>query len=117
MTVARRFAADRRRAFLWWSLGVVLTVGLTVAVWPSVRAQAQLEELMRDLPPAVQALFGAQEGIPFTSPAGYLHGRLFSSLLPVLLLVFGITVLPVALGPALAAAGAWCFANRDLRLP
>lgn len=89
MTVARRFVADRRHSFLWWSLGVLLTVGLTVAVWPSVRGEQQFEELMRDLPPAVQALFGAHEGIPFTSPAGYLHGRLFSSLLPLLLLVFG----------------------------
>lgn len=90
MTLARRLVADRRRAFLWWSLGVLLTVGLTVAVWPSVRGQQQFEDLMRDLPPAVRALFGAQEGIPFTSPAGYLHGRLFSGLLPLLVLVFGI---------------------------
>ena len=90
MTLGRRFVADRRRAFLWWSLGVLVTVGLTVAVWPSVRGQQQFEDLMRDLPPAVRALFGAQEGIPFTSPAGYLHGRLFSGLLPLLVLVFGI---------------------------
>ncbi len=90
MTVARRFLADRRRSFLWWSLGMLLTVGLTVALWPSVRGQAEFEDPMRDLPPAVQALFGTQEGIPFLSPAGYLHSRLFSSLLPLLVLVFGI---------------------------
>ncbi|MDP9020563.1 MAG: ABC transporter permease, partial [Actinomycetota bacterium] len=100
MTVARRFLADRRRGFLWWSLGVLVTVGLTVAVWPSVRGQQQFEDLVRDLPPAVRALFGAQDGIPFTSPAGYLHGRLFSSLLPLLLVVFGIGLGARAVGGA-----------------
>ena len=100
MTVARRFLTDRRRGFVWWSLGVLLTVGFTVAVWPSVEGQQQFEDLMRDLPPALQALFGAQEGIPFISPAGYLHGRLFSSLLPLLLLVFGISLGGRAVGGA-----------------
>ena len=100
MTVARRFLADRRRSFLWWSLGMLLTVGLTVALWPSVRGQEQFEDLMRDLPPAVQALFGTHEGIPFISPAGYLHSRLFSSLLPLLLLVFGIGLGARAVGGA-----------------
>lgn len=100
MKVARRMLADRRRSLLWWSVAMVATVAFTVALWPSVRGQQQFDDLMRDLPEAVRALVGAQEGIPFTSPAGYLHGRLFSTLYPVLVLVFGIGVGGRAVGGA-----------------
>ncbi len=92
MTVARRLLADHGRAFLWWSLGMVILVGSTVGLWPSIRGQEQFEELMRDLPETLRALFGGGEGISFVSPPGYLQSRLFSLLLPALLLVFGIGV-------------------------
>jgi ABC-2 type transport system permease protein len=35
-------------------------------------------------------MFGIDDVIPITSAAGYLHGRLFSTFLPLLLLIFGI---------------------------
>jgi ABC-2 type transport system permease protein len=56
----------------------------------SIRGQQQFEDLARDLPDAVRGLIGAQEGIAFTSPPGYLSSRLFSSLFPLLLIIFGI---------------------------
>ena len=90
MTVARRFVLDRRRSFVWWAVGMVGVVAFTVALWPSVRGQQQFEDLVRDLPEGLKALFGSGEGIPFTSAPGYLHSRLFSTLFPLLLLVFGI---------------------------
>ena len=90
MTVARRLLLDRRRSLVWWSIGIVLMVLMTVALWPSIRGEERFEEIMNDLPEGLRGLFGSQEGIPFTSAPGYLHARLFSSLLPVLLLVFGI---------------------------
>ena len=100
MTLTRRLLADYRRAFMWWSLGMVIMVGSTVGLWPSIRGQDQLEELMRDLPAALRGLFGGGEGISFISPPGYLQSRLFSLLLPVLLLVFGIGVGARAVGGA-----------------
>ena len=100
MTVAKRLVADHRRSFSWWAVAMVAMVGLTVALWPSIRGQQQFEDLMRDLPDAVKALFGAAEGISFISPPGYLQSRLFSLLLPVLLLVFGIGVGARAVGGA-----------------
>jgi ABC-2 type transport system permease protein len=90
MTVARRFLLDGRRSFVWWVVGAVAMVALTVALWPSIRGQEQFEELIRELPEALKALFGSGEGIPFTSPAGYLHGRLFSLVFPMLVLIYGI---------------------------
>ena len=100
MTVARRLVADYRRSFFWWSVAMVVLVGSTVALWPSIRGQKQLEDLMRDLPEALQGLFGGGKGISFISPPGYLQSRLFSLLLPVLLLVFGIGIGARAVGGA-----------------
>ncbi|MFP5320119.1 MAG: ABC transporter permease subunit [Acidimicrobiia bacterium] len=90
MTVARRYLLDGRRSFVWWVVGVVGMVAFTVALWPSVRGQEQFEELLRELPDALKALIGSGEGIPFTSPPGYLHGRLFSLVFPVLVLIYGV---------------------------
>jgi ABC-2 type transport system permease protein len=65
-------------------------VAFTVAFYPSVRDNPTFDQLFEDLPDAVRALVGAQEGIPLTSPPGYLHGRLFSIMVPVLLVTFGV---------------------------
>ena len=78
---------------------MVATVGLTVALWPSIRGQDQFDDLIRDLPEALRIMFGSED-IPFTSPPGYLHSRLFSTVLPVMLLVFGVGVGARAVGGA-----------------
>lgn len=90
MIVAVRAVRDRRRPLVWWSLGIVGLVLFTVALFPSVRGEESFDELADQLPEAMRSLFGIDADIPLTSPAGYLHGRLFGSLLPLLLLVFGI---------------------------
>ncbi len=55
---------------------------------------------MRDLPASVRALIGSQEGIPLTSAPGYLQARLFSTILPILLLVYAISLGSRAIGGA-----------------
>ncbi|HEX2118416.1 MAG TPA: ABC transporter permease subunit, partial [Acidimicrobiales bacterium] len=81
---------DRRRSVLWWSVGVVGLVLFTVALFPSVRGQESFEELANELPEALRSLFSFDEAVPLTSAPGYLQGRLFASMLPLVLLVFGI---------------------------
>jgi ABC-2 type transport system permease protein len=88
--VLTRYLRDTRRSAAWWALGMVALVAFTVAFYPSVRDNPTFDELFDDLPEAVRALVGAQEGIPLTSPPGYLHGRLFSVMVPVLLITFGV---------------------------
>lgn len=100
MIVGRRFALDRRRSFLWWAVGMAAVVAFTAALWPSIRGQQQFEDLVAELPEGLRALFGGGEGIPFTSAPGYLHSRLFSTLFPLLLLVFGIGLGARAVGGA-----------------
>lgn len=90
MIVAAQLLRDRRRSILWWSLGVVALVLFTVALFPTVSGEEAFDELAEQMPAAMRSMFGMDDAIPLTSAAGYLHGRLFSSLLPLLLLVFGI---------------------------
>ncbi len=90
MTVAARLLADRRRAIVWWSAGLVALVLFTVALYPSIEGSADFDELVQELPDSIRVLIGYEAGVPLTSPAGYLHGRLYSTLLPLLVLVFAI---------------------------
>jgi ABC-2 type transport system permease protein len=77
---------------------MVALVVFTVAFYPSVKGNATFDELFKDLPDMVRALVGAQEGVPLTSPPGYLHARLFSIMVPVLLLTFGLGLGARAIG-------------------
>ena len=90
MIVAARLLRDRRRSLLWWSVGITGLVLFTVSLYPSVRGQASFEEPANELPEALRAMFGIDQAVPLTSAPGYLHGRLFASMLPLVLLVFGI---------------------------
>jgi ABC-2 type transport system permease protein len=92
MTIARRLLLDRRRSMLWWALGMVSGVATIVGLWPSVKDQLDLEDLAQNRPSGVRALFGMEEGVSLSSPAGYLQGRLFSLVLPLLLVVFAIGI-------------------------
>jgi ABC-2 type transport system permease protein len=90
MTVFLRLLADRRRSALWWALGTVLGVGAVVGLWPSVDGNTDVERVVEDLPATMRALIGSQVDIPLSSAAGYLQARLVSTLLPILLLAYGI---------------------------
>jgi ABC-2 type transport system permease protein len=96
--ILARFVRDSRRTAGWWALGMVFLVAFTVAFYPSVKGNVSFDELFKDLPETVRRLVGAQEGVPLTSPAGYLHARLFSIMVPVLLLTFGIGLGARAIG-------------------
>ena len=100
MIVMTRQLADRRRGALWWTLGTASAVATIVGLWPSVKGNGDIEDIVKDLPAGVQAMFGMQEGISISSAAGYLQGRLFSTILPVLFVVYAIGLGARAIGGA-----------------
>jgi ABC-2 type transport system permease protein len=51
-----------------------------------------------NLPDAIKSMIGFNASVPLTSPAGYLHARIFSTVAPVLMIVFGIGVGAQAIG-------------------
>ena len=98
MTVAARFLRDRSRSFVGWSLGSVMLVLVSVGFFPAVRNQPSLDDALETLPEGVKATLGIVKGVSLGSPAGYLQGRMFSILLPAMLLILAISLGTRAIG-------------------
>lgn len=81
---------DLRRAFFWWSLGLVGLVALMVSVYPSVRDNEALNKLVKDYPEALKGFVAFGGEIDYVSPAGYLGTEVFSLMVPLLLLIAAI---------------------------
>jgi ABC-2 type transport system permease protein len=81
---------DQRRGLAWWTVGVVALAAFVVFVYPTVRDNPELNELVEDYPDFIKALIGASGAVDFTSPAGYLSNELLSFMGPVVMLVFAI---------------------------
>jgi ABC-2 type transport system permease protein len=79
---------EHRRGLIGWSIGIAAFVLLSLAFYPSIRDNAtQFEAVIDQMPEALRSVFLGQV-TDFTSPVGYLNGRLFASTMPVLVLVF-----------------------------
>jgi ABC-2 type transport system permease protein len=88
--IAFRFLVDRRRAELGWSLGFFGYTALMMALWPTIRESEGYQDAAADLPEAFDAFFGPG-GIDLGSPGGYLNTYLFGMMLPLMLIVAGIS--------------------------
>jgi ABC-2 type transport system permease protein len=87
VTALLRFLRDRRRAAIWWTVGVIGLVAFTAAFWPTVRGQTSFDQVLDDMPEAMRAMFGIDAAVSISSAPGYLHGRVFATLLPLILIV------------------------------
>jgi ABC-2 type transport system permease protein len=80
---------QRRWSLMWWGVGVAALVSIDMLVYRSIKADAaQLNDVYNSLPTAVRNLFSDTGNL--TSPIGYLTGRVYYLLLPVLLSIFSI---------------------------
>jgi ABC-2 type transport system permease protein len=79
---------DQRRGLVGWSTGIVLLVLLMSALWPSIRDVADLDEFLASYPEAMRELFNLEE---FATGTGFLNAELYSALLPILFLVYGVS--------------------------
>lgn len=86
-TVFTKTLWDQRRGLLGWCIGVAVLVVLEAALWPSIRGMADLEHFLDSYPPALRELFNLQD---FASGRGFMNAELFSAVMPVLFIVFGI---------------------------
>jgi ABC-2 type transport system permease protein len=85
--VLRVTLTQQRRALLWWAIGIILMALMFAAFYPSVRDSGNtFDEYLDQLPEAFQTIIGPD----LTSPAGYLWSQLFSSVGPVVFLVYAI---------------------------
>jgi ABC-2 type transport system permease protein len=89
-SVAAKTLRDARPAFVWWALGLTGYVALIVSVYPTVRDNPELNELVEAYPEALKAFISFGGQLDFTSAAGYLGSELFSFMIPILFLVAAI---------------------------
>jgi ABC-2 type transport system permease protein len=78
---------DQRRALIGWSIGIVAFVLLEAALWPSIAKMPDLDKLLAGYPEAMREMFNLEE---FATGAGFFNAELFSAMLPLLFIVFGI---------------------------
>ncbi len=78
---------DQRRSLLGWSIGVVALVMLMSAIWPSFRDMPDLKQFLDNYPKQFGKLFNIDAML---NGSGYLNAELFSIMLPVLFVIFGI---------------------------
>ena len=80
---------DRRRALMWWGIGLIALTLYTVLFYPSVRDLPELNQILEQAPEALLKLL-VGEITDFTSPVGYLNSQLFAFMTPLLFLIFTI---------------------------
>ena len=88
--LGRRWFRDHRRGLIGWSLGVVLLISAQLAAYPSVRDSGGYEDLLKQYPEALKAVFGITGGASLASPAGYLQAEMFGFMLPMLLVIYAL---------------------------
>lgn len=79
---------DQRRSLLWWIGSTALLSALVVMLYPSIDGGEELEALFEQLPGPMQAMIG--EEIDLSTAAGYLDIRMFTTIAPIVFLVYGI---------------------------
>jgi ABC-2 type transport system permease protein len=78
---------DQLRGLVGWSIGVSLTVVIMGAFWPSMRDMAHIEPFLESYPEQMRQLFDIDA---MTSGSGFLNVELFSIMLPIIFVTFGI---------------------------
>ncbi len=80
---------DQERSLLYWALGLIALAAIMVLFYPTISKMTAFNQYLSQLPASVKEMFGAGV-VDYTSPVGYFSTELFSFMVPLLLLVFGI---------------------------
>jgi len=83
---------DRRRAWIWWTVALVLTAFMIAGSFGAIEGQQELEETIADVPDSLRVLMGIDDEMTLTSPAGYVNSQWFANMFPILLSIYGIGV-------------------------
>lgn len=79
---------DQRRSLPAWAAALSALVLLESAMWPWMADMPDFDAYLQDFPPAMREMFSLEE---MTTGQGFLNAELFSLVLPMLMVVFGIT--------------------------
>lgn len=88
--ILERSMAERRRSTIGWCAGAAAYTLINVAVYPQVKSQSGLNDLIKEYPPALMSMMGIDaETLDITSAVGYL-GSQMNMIGPLLLVMLGI---------------------------
>lgn len=84
---------QRRAAIGWWIAGSVILSLVILALYPSIRDQAnQLNQVINKLPPGLRELkTGGANSVNVADPVAFLNSQLFYATLPILWIILAIT--------------------------
>ena len=80
---------DQRRSLLYWGIGLIAMAVIMAFVYPTIKNMPSINQYLNELPESMKEMFGPGI-IDYGSPTGYFGTELFSFMVPLLLLVFGI---------------------------
>ena len=88
--ILERSMAERRRSTIGWFVGVAVYTLINVAVFPEVKSQSGLNDLIKEYPPALMSMMGIDaKTLDITSAVGYL-GSQMNMIGPLLLVMVGV---------------------------
>jgi len=96
--VFQKALRDQWRSLLSWGIGLVALAVIMAAFYPSISSMTSINQYFEELPKGMMQIFIGTEIIDYTSPVGYFSTELFSFMVPLLFLIFG-----VGLGTAVIA--------------
>jgi ABC-2 type transport system permease protein len=79
---------DGRRGLVGWGVGIALLVLTEGAFWPAMRDMPNLDQFLASYPEAMRELFDLEA---MTSGTGFMNAELFSALLPLLFIMYGVS--------------------------
>jgi ABC-2 type transport system permease protein len=88
-TVFTKTVWDHRRTIWWWLGGIALLALFIVAYYPALGDLSEFADLLESYPEAMLALFGIDPQ-EFLTASGFIHGELYSAMLPTVFLIFTI---------------------------
>jgi ABC-2 type transport system permease protein len=83
---------DYRRGLVGWAAGMFAGILLMSSFFPWLIGMEGLDELLADYPEALLSLFGMEPGTDFTTAIGYVETEIFSLIVPLTMIGFGVAV-------------------------
>jgi ABC-2 type transport system permease protein len=87
-SVGLKSMRDQRLSLPWWTGSTAALAAIVVMLYPSIDGGEELEALFEQLPGPIQAMIG--ENIDLSTPAGYLDLRMFTTIAPIIFLIYAI---------------------------
>jgi len=85
---------QRKQSTIWWTVATVLVVGMILAIFPSIRDQAnQFNKLLNGLPEGLRQLkTGGSSAVNVADPVSFLNSQLYYITLPILQIILAVNL-------------------------